>query len=44
MNRAWPAWMSLRQSYRSASPPGYTEKSRNGTQWLMTANPPRAGE
>ncbi len=37
-------WMSLRQSNRSASEPAYTEKSRNGTQWLMTANPASIGE
>jgi hypothetical protein len=24
--------------------PAYTEKSRNGTQWLMTANPASIGE
>jgi hypothetical protein len=37
-------WMSLRQSKRSAKAPAYTEKSRNGTQWLMTANPASIGE
>jgi hypothetical protein len=37
-------WMSLRQSKRSARAPAYTEKSRKGTQWLMTANPASVGE
>ena len=44
MNSPWPAWMSLRQSYRSASDPVYTENRRNGTQWLMTAKPASVGE
>ncbi len=44
MNRIWPAWISFRQSYRSASAPEYTEKSRNGIQWLMTAKPASMGE
>ena len=44
MNRACAAWIRRRQSYRSASDPKYTENSRNGTQWLMTSKPARAGE
>jgi len=36
--------MSLRQSNRSARAPVYTEKTRNGTQWLMTAKPASVGE
>lgn len=44
MKSAWPICMRRRQSYRSASAPAHTEKSRNGTQWLITAKPARAGE
>src|SRR5690242_13713358 len=44
MNSSWAAWMTRRQSYRSASAPNDTDSSRNGTQWLITWNPAKAGE
>ncbi len=44
MNRACAPWMSLRQSWRSASAPKYGDSSRNGSQWLMTSKPVSAGE
>jgi len=44
INSPWATWMSRRQSNRSARAPAYTEKIRYGTQWLMTAKPPRVGE
>ena len=39
-----PTWMRRRMSMRSARAPLYPASSRNGTQWEITANPPRAGE
>ncbi|GMA86487.1 hypothetical protein GCM10025868_17370 [Angustibacter aerolatus] len=44
MNSACAAWMTRRQSCRSASDPNHTEQSRNGTQWLITWKPVSAGE
>jgi len=41
---AWATWMSLRQSKLSARTPAYTENTRYGTQWLMTAKPASVGE
>ena len=44
MNSTCAPWISLRQSCRSASAPKYGDSSRNGSQWLITSKPVRAGE
>ena len=44
MKSSMPSWITRRGSWRSASPPDQIEKSRNGTQCEITANPASAGE
>ncbi len=44
MKRPMPICTRRRGSKRSASAPARVENNRNGNQWEMTANPPRAGE
>ena len=44
MNMSIAIWITRRESNRSARAPKYTEKKRNGSQWVSTATPPSAGE
>ncbi len=43
-NSSCPAWMTRRQSNRSARAPNGIDSSRNGSQWLNTSKPASTGE